>query len=164
MRKPRQAGWWYPWIFVGGMLVVIAVNGVLITLAITTWPGLQSDDYYRQGLEYNRTLAAAREQGRRGWRMDMAFTPIEGTDDQHRGDLIITFTDRDGQPLRNLIVEATLFRPTHEGFDRSVSLDHRGKGKYVGAVEVPLSGQWKARVHAHHDGDNFQMSRRINVP
>ncbi len=161
---PRQPGWWYPWIFVGGMLLVIAVNVVLVLYAVGTFPGLETKDHYRKGLAYNQALAAADAQDRRGWQMELAFSPATPASGDRRGDLEATFTDRDGQPLRSLSVEATLFRPTHEGFDRTVSLDHRGEGRYGGTVEVPLSGQWEARIHAHHDGENFQMSRRISVP
>ena len=50
MARPRQPGWWYPWIFVGGMLVVIAVNGVLITMAVSTFSGIETEEHYRKGL------------------------------------------------------------------------------------------------------------------
>lgn len=164
MARPREPGWWYPWIFVGGMLLVIAVNAVLVVYAVGTFPGLETEDHYRKGLAYNRAIAAAKAQDDRGWRMNLAFAPQDRTGDQHRGELVVTFTDRDGHPLRNLEVEAILFRPTHEGFDRTVSLDHRGEGNYGATVAVPLSGQWEARVRAQRDGDNFQTSRRIVVP
>jgi nitrogen fixation protein FixH len=164
MARPRQPGWWYPWIFVGGMLVVIAVNGVLATLAVATWPGLATDEYYRKGLEYNRTLAAAREQGRRGWRMGLAFAPVEATDGRRLGDLTVNFVGKDGRPLQNLDVEAQLLRPTHEGFDVEVDLDHRGGGVYGAMVSLPLPGQWDAHIHAHRGGANFQESRRLSVP
>jgi nitrogen fixation protein FixH len=146
------------------MLVVVAVNAVLAVFAFGTFSGLETEDHYRKGLAYNRALAAAEAQEQRGWEMDLSFLPEARDSDQRRGDLVVTFTDRDGQPLRHLNVEATLFRPTHQGFDQSVNLDHRGEGNYGAAIAVPLAGQWEARVHAHQDGTNFQMSRRINVP
>ncbi len=96
--------------------------------------------------------------------MDLVFTPRAGDDGQHRGELLVTFADRDGHAVRYLDVEATLFRPTHEGFDQTVGLDARGGGQYAREVTLPLSGQWEARVRARRDADSFQMNRRITVP
>jgi nitrogen fixation protein FixH len=164
MARPRQPGWWYPWIFVGCMLVVVAVNGVMATLAIGTFPGLETQEHYRKGLAYNQTLAAVKAQELRGWQMDLAFAAEPVVDGRRSGDLAVTFVGKDGRPLENLEVEAVLRRPTREGFDVAVELDHRGSGVYRGAVSLPLPGQWEAHVHAYRDGDNFQESRRLSVP
>lgn len=160
----RQPGWWYPWIFVGGMAVVIVVNAVLVAFAVGTFPGIETTDHYRKGLAYNDAIAAAREQDARGWRMDLEFTPRADRNTPPRGELLVTLVDRDGNALRNLNVEATLFRPTHEGFDQTLDLVSRGGGQYAGDVTFPLSGQWEARVRAHGEGDSFLMNRRITVP
>jgi nitrogen fixation protein FixH len=95
----RPDGWWYPWIFVAGMLVVVVVNAVMITYAIGTFPGLQTEDAYRKGLAYNRTLAAAREQEERGWQATVRFEADRPEADyqagaQRAGDLQISLTDR----------------------------------------------------------------------
>ena len=162
--KTRQRGWWYPWIFVGGMLLVVAVNAVLITLAVTTFPGLETEEHYRRGLAYNEALAAAEAQERRGWRMEVNFSPGVPETGQRRGDLVVTFVAKDGLPLDDLQVQTVLKRPTHEAEDVAINLEHRGAGVYGGAVALPLPGQWDARVHAHRDGANFQESRRLSVP
>jgi nitrogen fixation protein FixH len=165
MAKVRQSGWWYPWIFVGGMAVVIAVNVVMITLAVGTFPGLDTKDYYRKGVTYNRTLAADRAQAQRGWHMDFAFAPFgAAADDPHRGEVVVTFTDREGRPLESLEVEGTLIRPTREGIDVTLDFDNRGHGAYAATISPSLPGQWKARIHARQGSDNFQEIRRIDVP
>ncbi len=164
MARSRQPGWWYPWIFVGGMLVVIVVNGVLATLAVSTWPGIETKEHYRKGLEYNQTLAAVKAQQQRGWRMDLTFSPEPVADGRRSGDLAVTFVGKDGRPLENLAAKAVLSRPTHEGFDVAVDLEYRGGGLYGATVALPLPGQWEAHVHAHRGGDNFQESRRLSVP
>ncbi|HOT83126.1 MAG TPA: FixH family protein, partial [Candidatus Defluviicoccus seviourii] len=48
----RPPGWWYPWIFVGGMLIVVAVNAVMAIVAVGTFSGLETTDHYRKGLAY----------------------------------------------------------------------------------------------------------------
>ncbi len=161
--KARPRGWWYPWIFVAGMLVVVAVNGVLITLAVGTFSGLETEGHYRKGLAYNDALAAAEAQQRRGWRMDLSFVPEPASGRPRPGDLAVAFVGGDGRPLFDLNVEAVLRRPTHQGFDVAVTLEDRGDGVYGAATTLPLPGQWTVQVHARRNGENFQESRRLLV-
>ncbi len=154
VKQKRSRGWWYPWIFVGGMTVVILVNAVMITLAVGTFPGIQTQDYYRKGLAYNETLAAAKSQKALGWKIE---TGING------GVVSATFTDRDGHPIQDLLVEAFLIRPTHEGHDVAVILKTEGNGRYTAPVAVPLPGQWTLRVHAKRGNTVFQDTRKIKI-
>lgn len=163
MAGRRTAGWWYPWIFVGCMMVVIAVNVVLAVFAIDTFPGLEDTDYYHKGLKYNSNLEAAQVQAERGWRMDLAFVPEAGAPEERRGRLQASFTDRDGNPLNRLAVEALLTRPTREGYDFGVPLSPDGGGVYSAVIAFPLPGQWAARILAGENGQHFQESHRLLI-
>lgn len=58
--------WWREpmmWLVVGGPLAVIAAGAATITLAIQRPDPLVAEDYYRQGIEINKTLAAEAAQG-----------------------------------------------------------------------------------------------------
>jgi len=160
LTSKRARGWWYPWLFVGGMLVVVAVNAVLITMAIGTFPGLQTEEYYRKGLAYNQVLAAAEEQARRGWRVHVAFD----AKDDRAGDLIVHVSDREGYPLDSLQIKARLIRPTHEGYDKSVVLERVAAGHYRRHLTLPLAGQWDVRIVASRDGQRHQDTQRIMIP
>ena len=149
----RPRGWWYPWIFVAGMAVVFAVNGVLVFLALGTWTGLETAGHYEKGLAYNENLAAARAQAERGWQADVEYDPA--------GMVTATFRDRDGIPLENLTVEALALRPTHEGYDVAADLTHAGGGLYRGRLHLPLPGQWQLRIHAFRGKIVFQTDKRI---
>ena len=165
MARPRQRGWWYPWIFVGFMALVIGVNAVMATLAVSTFPGLQTEDAYNKGLRHNDTIAAGREQDRRGWRMDLQVKPLRSTSEGVRdAELTVTFLDRDGQPLDRLEVEAALHRPAVAGFDRTLPLERRGGGVYAGVVSLPFAGQWDARITARQDADSHQATQRLFLP
>lgn len=165
MAKPRQRGWWYPWIFVGFMLLVVAVNGIMATLAVRTFPGLQTEDAYNKGLRYNDTIAAGREQERRGWRMSLEVKPLPASaEGGHDARVTVAFVDRDGQPLERLEVEAALHRPAVAGFDRTLPLEPRGGGVYTGVVSLPFAGQWEARITARRDADSHQATQRLFLP
>ena len=163
VRRSRPAGWWYPWIFVGCMLLVVAVNGVLVYFALSTWTGLETRDHYNKGLAYNENLAAARMQVERGWQMRVAFTTDPDAGGDRAGHLAVTFADRDGQPVEGLRVAAALIRPTHEGYDLDVPLRATGAGVYAGPVALPLPGLWDARVMARRGDATFQAVQRLNV-
>ena len=64
---------WIPMIFVGGFLVIAAVNGVMIWLAVDTFTGIATERHYEKGLAYNQALAAAEVQAALGWTAETAF-------------------------------------------------------------------------------------------
>ena len=156
--KPKRAdGWWYPYLFVGGMLIVIAVNGVLAYFAVGTWTGLQSDNHYRRGLEYNKYLEAAEKQKALGWTAAVKL----GADKV----LSVRMTGPDGAALAGLDVLAVFERPTSSGHDFDVELAEKAPGLYTVVVNPPLPGQWDVRIVANStDGKNFQLVERLNAP
>ncbi|MCU0895282.1 MAG: FixH family protein [Rhodospirillales bacterium] len=163
--RPRQRGWWYPWIFVGFMVLVVGVNAVMATLAVSTFPGLQAEDAYNKGLRYNDSLAAGREQERRGWRMTLQLKPLPASGEGSRdAELTVAFVDREGQPLDRLEVEAALHRPTVAGFDRTLPLEPQGGGVYAGVVSLPFAGQWEARITGRRGADSHQTTQRLFLP
>jgi nitrogen fixation protein FixH len=171
MTVGRARGWWYPWLFVGGMLIVIAVNAVLVVIAVRTFPGLTAEDAYRRGLAYNRTIAAAAAQDARGWRLDLTVSPPSAADavgnasaaQKAPGALAVVarFVDRAGQPLSRLAVNAILVRPLGAGNDITLTLEETGGGVYRGSLTTLIGGQWDVRIHARRGDETFQQTRRL---
>lgn len=164
MRRARADGWWYPWIFVAAMGVVVLVNGVMVAFALGTWTGLETEGHYEKGLAYNRTLAAARAQAERGWRVDFALDAVTADGDTRTATLSATFAEADGTLLTGLDARAVILRPTREGHDQEVPLAAAGNGVYRAVVTFPLPGQWDVRIHAYRDDAVFQESRRVRLP
>lgn len=163
----RPPGWWYPWIFVGGMLIVIAVNVVLVIFAVGTFSGLETTDHYRKGLAYQDALDATARQAELGWTAQVDFRPRPPGGEsggQSSGELALQFSDRDGQPLERLEVEAQFTRPTQAGFDHKAVLDSEGSGRYRASISFPMPGQWDLRVLARRDDARFQSTHRLLVP
>lgn len=162
--RRRPDGWWYPWTFVVGMLLVVAVNVVLIAYAIGTFPGLRTENAYGKGLKYNETLAAVEAQERLGWRSDITLTPLTSDAGARRVVVSAVLLDREGRPLTGLAARALITRPTVKGHDIGTPLVEQADGRYGAEVTLPLPGVWDIRVHAHRGADNFQGVRRISVP
>ena len=152
----RPRGWWYPWIFVVGMALVVMVNGVMVFFAVGTWTGLETEGHYEKGLAYNDNLAAAAAQAERGWQVELAY--------ERGGAVSVSFRDRGGEPLSDLVVQVLAVRPTHQGYDTSVDMVHAGDGRYEGRLVLPLSGLWELRIHAFKGTIAFQSTERIQVP
>jgi nitrogen fixation protein FixH len=157
--QDSDRGRWIPWVFVAFFGVVLVANVTLLVIALSTWTGLETTDAYQRGLAYNRALAAAAEQEALGWRVAFAFTR-EG--DRH-GLVEVGLEDRFGNFLQKAEVTARFVRPTQEGYDRTVSLEHQYGGRYSAEVELPLAGQWEIRVNAAEGGQQYQLSKRIFV-
>ena len=162
--RTRPDGWWYPWIFVGGMGVVIVVNLVLVVFAVSSFSGIATVDHYRKGLAYDTAIEAHRRQAERGWSMDLAVGGAAEGGPALVTELAVIFVDKSDQPLEDLTVRAALVRPTQPGHDAEIDLHHRGAGRYATTVTLPLAGQWDVRVHAQRGDAEFRENRRIFLP
>jgi nitrogen fixation protein FixH len=104
VRQGRQPGWWIPWTFVAGFLLVVAVNGVMIWFATTSWTGLVTDRAYERGLDYNRNLEAAAAMAALGWQAKLvAATRADGS-----REFTLEARDKEGAPLSGLVIEGKL--------------------------------------------------------
>lgn len=157
----RADGWWYPWIFVGGMLLVIVVNGIMMFFATSTFTGLSTDDYYRKGAEYNKTIAAREAMEKLGWRVKFDFQAAPAGAPSR---VSARFLDNDGQPISGLTVKIYRYRPTQDGHDAFVDLAYSGEGTYRAELVLPLPGIWDLRLLAGRGEEQFQSSHRIQVP
>jgi nitrogen fixation protein FixH len=146
---------WIPWVYVAGMLVVFAVNGVLIVFALRSFPGLSVDAAFQRGVQYNRVLAEAERQAALGWQVKA--TVADG--------LVVEVFDRAGQPLADLDVAARISRPVEAMAEIRVALRYAGAGRYVGALTLPKPGQWDVHIDATaRSGERVQTTRRVVQP
>jgi nitrogen fixation protein FixH len=157
--KPRQAGWWIPWVFVGGFVVVIGANAGMVAAAFATFTGLTTKNYYRRGLAYNKEIEAEREQRRRGWKATLRLVPTG----QRKGRLIASFADRAGTGLLSLDVAVRMVRPTSAGHDFSTVLKPLGDGRYVADIAFPLPGQWRAELLARRGKAQHRLNQHFEI-
>ena len=161
----RSPGWWYPYIFVGGFSVVLAVNAVMMYSAVHTFSGIETEKAYEKGIAYNQILAKAATQKTLGWTSEVTVTPHPGSPaTAHAADVSIRIADKDGKAVPGLIVSVQFVRPTQSGYDSSDSLTEQDVGVYSTLAKLPLPGQWDLRVDARKDNVDFQVGQRILVP
>lgn len=135
--------------------IVIAVDGMFMTLAYRTHPGQVVDKPYEDGLIYNARLAQERAQASLGWRASVAVQ-----NDQ----VIVWLRDRGGYPLNGLHLSATLERPATEQGRVTIELVEGEPGRYASAPS-PRTGAWDVHVMARRDdGRTFEANRRLTWP
>lgn len=135
-----------PWPF--GLFLTLAVFVVVqlgvVTLATTTFEGLDDVEYYRHGVEYGKEIARQKMQKELGWKLD---TKVSGNT------LLLAILDADGKPVTRAAVRATVGKPATIKHDAVLKLDEVGPGIY----QTPLHlspGEWRVRLEISK-GDNL---------
>jgi len=131
--------------------VMLAVNIYFTFAAVTSFRGEDVPRSYRQGLEYNKTLAARTLQNEMGW------TARINKNESH---IILAFQDIEGQPINNLNIEAKLRHPVDTARDIPLVFQQDGKGRYA-ARATPLQGKWLLSANAYKNEQNFKFEYEL---
>ncbi|RMD87693.1 MAG: hypothetical protein D6807_07335 [Alphaproteobacteria bacterium] len=145
--------------FIAFFGVVFLANGALIWFATVRYDGVEEADAYRHGRDYNREIAAAREQAALGWELDLADTAGATPRERH---LVARLNARDGAPLAGLRVVVRYHSRVRAAEDREVRLDERGDGRYEGRLVLPRAGNWRRDIEIF-DKDALRFRRRESL-
>jgi nitrogen fixation protein FixH len=150
--QPRRSAW-IPWVFVGGLLLVVAVNAVLIVTAVGTFTGVTAGKSYDRGRAYNHVLAEAARQDALGWTAEVTLAG---------GVLRVTARDRAGEPVAGRL-EGVLRRPV-EGTELPFAPAAAAPGAWQAPVAL-RAGQWEARLRlTAADGGHIDIRQRVIAP
>jgi len=163
MTATRQRGWWIPYTFILGFLVVLGANLAMLYFATSTFSGLSTRHAYLEGLAYNEKVAQEEAQKALGWTWAVDLAGIEKDGDVRRATLRLDGFDAGGQPLDGATVVADILRPAEDGFDQSVTFMPVRAGAYEAAVTLPKPGQWQVLFTIRRGDDTFRMRRRLRT-
>ena len=144
-------------LFIGFFLIVFAVNGVMIYKAASTFGGLDTDDAYRKGLDYNERIASAEAQAALGWSDRITYVP----ETRH---MRVTLADKAGDAVSGLNVSAGMERATTNEFDQTIALKPTGPGTYEADLTGFAAGWWTVDLSARRGQEAaaaYQARRRI---
>jgi len=139
-------------------LVVASVNAIMMTLAITTFPGADARNGYDVSQAYNREIASARRQAERGWVSETVLNR-QGQD----GRLVLTLNDRAGSGVSGLSLDARIKHPSDRKRDLIVALKEVAPGRYEAAVDALTEGAWEVHVEGKLNGEKVFVSDRKAV-
>jgi nitrogen fixation protein FixH len=161
---PTQStpAWRSPWLIGWFALVAtfLAVNGVMIYLAITTNPGLVVEDYYDRGQYYEHNLASKLAQDP-GWSMRVDLS--QGFKAGEPQVLRFSVSDNEGQAVAVDAVRFYAYRPSDVGKDFSLPMKEEAPGRYVAEVSFPLIGIWDTLFVARLGADEHSIGQRLIV-
>ncbi len=153
---PARSAWrLFPWVIVGGMSIVVAVNAVMITTALTTFPGNAGRDGFGLSNRYNIVLDRVANQNALGW------TVTASTDTDARAVLVLS--TEDGAPIVGARIAATAQRPLGPLNRTDLSFSEIDRGRYRSAGQLPLPGQWDLTVTIDADSHAHTSTQRIVV-
>jgi hypothetical protein len=145
---------WYREPFVW-LLILFPASAVFagmftISLAINSNDGLVVDDYYKQGLEINRTLKRDKAAARHG--LDATFK-IEQQ---------FVHLNLNAHPDYNLPNQITLrfSHRTRSGFDKEVFLERIGDNRYQGTLPELIVGAFFIQLAA----DDWRLLKSVRLP
>ena len=149
-----KRGRWIPWVFVGGMALVVTVNALLVWFSLSTFTGVTVPRAYERGRGYDAVLAEAARQDALGWRGEISL---------EAGVLRLAMQDAAQQPLHGR-VEGVLLRPL-EGVEVPLGFTATGNGRFAARMEALRAGQWEARLTFFDpSGTAFDMRKRFILP
>ncbi len=146
---------WYkePYVWMLILFPMLAVIGGIATtiLAVQSDDGLVVDDYYKHGLEINRTLE--RDQVALDYNLDADIQL-----DQKLEEASITMSSAPGFVYpKNLSV--TFLHATRSGLDKEVHMLLTQEKIYRGNLSVLAAGKW----YVHIQYDNWRLIKTITV-
>lgn len=131
----------------------VIANVVLIYYSSLTYDGLVEENYYLKGLNYQSELDKKHSQQTLGWSVEL----LDSTKDLY----IVKIKDKDNKPLSKAMVKIDFFRPSKEGFDKTVFLKEVETGTYQVSTHLELEGIWDARIEVKKDSDLWKMKKKI---
>ena len=137
--------------------IIIAVSIVFTTLAVQSFRGEDIKQSYRQGVEYNETLADRAAQSDLGWR---AAVNVTGDIDDRR--LIVKVAGADDQGLNNLTITGRLRHPADQTLDRPLEFAV-GPDGLARADISGLYGQWTVQAQARNADGQRQFRYDLNL-
>ncbi|MCK6393769.1 FixH family protein [Zoogloea sp.] len=147
---------WYKerwtWLLMLMPATAIVAGSITLWLAIKSFDGLVTDDYYKQGLAINQTLARATTAQDMGLVARVRFSAES---------LSVELSAKPGVDLPGRL-NATLAHPTRGGLDQQIVLE-RKDGAYRAAIPVALStAHWK--VLLEDESRSWRLSGTAFLP
>ena len=143
-----------PWIFVAGMTIVVAVNAVMIWLAVGSFSGLYTNKPRERGLAYNEIIAEQARRDALGWRIDATWRPEANR-------LEVVLLDADGKPLAPSRLTAELVRPVERRAPLPVALVPTDIGRFAAELVLPERGNWDLDIVIERGAERFAITRRM---
>ncbi len=141
----------YVWMIIFFPMLAVFGSVLMAILAVQSNDGLVVDDYYKKGLEINRTLE--RDQNALDYQLNASINL-----DQELEEVVMVLTAAPNfEYSENLSV--SFLNATRPGFDKEVKMILTEDNTYRGNLSALVQGKW----YVHIQRDNWRLIKTINV-
>lgn len=137
-RVPRASPWYREplvWMVLAIPAAAVLAGAVMLVLANATWDGLVADDYYRRGMEINRSLARDAEATRLGLEAVVSF-PKPGIVEARLA------TDADAAMAAGTRLDLRFAHAARAGADVTIPMTRGIAGTWHGILPPLSPGKW----------------------
>lgn len=151
-KKSQFTGWHFLFSIVGFFGVIITANLTMAYFAIDTFSGLETEDAYRKGRDYNETLQAAKRQEALGWREEISLVSSgSGVGAAHHITVILKGAEAETGLKATLLVR----RPATNSDDQLIALVETTPATFEGVVKSLGLGRWKVSLVVKKQGEEI---------
>ncbi len=154
VKSQSKSSVWYRepmvWMIIMIPFSAVIMGGVMLTLAVLSDDGLVTDDYYRKGLQINRTL----ERDALAASYELAGEIVLGAP----GAAVEVSLAGNARFQAPEIVHLRLFHATRSGLDRDLQLRRVATGRYVASGPRLEPGAWQVQL----DADGWRLNARLS--
>lgn len=144
----RQA---WPWFLIAVPAVAVIAGVATLWLAVSTSDGLVVDDYYKQGLAIQQTMARSQRAAELG---------LEAQLHLQAGAFELQLKGRSAEAVPDRVL-ITFSHPTRAGLDQAMVVEGR-EGRFSGSFRNLVSGRWDIQIE---DGARtWRLNGAANIP
>ncbi len=144
----RFTGWHMATILIAFFGVVIAVNVIMATHAVSTFGGVVVENSYVASQEYNDWLAEARAEKALGWEANSTVRPD--------GRVIVAVSG----PPEGATLTGSARHPLGRKPDTALTFSPVGEGRYL-SNEALGSGRWTLRLQVTSNGQKWRQEEKL---
>ena len=135
--------------------IIIVANISMVTLGVKSFPGEDTKQSYRQGIEYNNAIAERKRQAATGWSADIEI--------KDKSAVVLKISDSSGVTVRGLRVTGMLKHPAETDRDSVLKFAQAADGTYIAPIDAALFGkQWLLVTSAKTtDGTKFDTHNEL---
>jgi nitrogen fixation protein FixH len=144
----------FPRYMILAMAFVMAVNVRFIYVAVTTFPGVATNDDFDTSNRYNAVMQAAAAQNALGWTERVSAQGLEAA---------VDLAGPDHAPLEHAVLTGQMLRPLGDSAPIPLTFHETTAGHYVVVPSLPAAGQWELVLRIEHGGHTAHVNRRVVV-
>jgi uncharacterized protein len=150
----KQSVWYREpmvWLVIMIPMSAVVMGAVMLTLAISSYDGLVTDDYYKQGLQINRSM----ERDDRAASFDLVGSVELGAP----GEPLEVSLSGNARFHAPEILHLRLFHATRSGLDRHLVLRRTASSRYAASGPRLEPGPWYLQL----DADGWRLKARFSA-